>query len=135
MNILLLEDAEMVAQVTKHFLKKEHQVDWALNGIEGLDKMKSNIYDLALVDIMMPKMNGYEFIAHANALNSDMIYVAFTAIAGNYNDDFFFSGGFDAIIEKPFCGNELLNFISSCEKKCKKRYKYHLNQGISSSLS
>ena len=62
-TILLVEDDILVSQMYAKRLKKEGlNVILASDGIEGLEKLKSEKIDLVLLDIMMPKMNGHEML-------------------------------------------------------------------------
>ncbi len=62
-TILLVEDDILVSQMYSKRLKKEGlKVVLASDGIEGLEKLKSEKIDLVLLDIMMPKMNGHEML-------------------------------------------------------------------------
>ena len=60
MNILLVEDEKNLSDALVHILKKEkYTVDAAYDGEQGLEMGLSGRYDVILLDIMMPKMNGY----------------------------------------------------------------------------
>ncbi len=61
LRILLVEDNLINQKVAAHTIKKNgHILDIANNGLEAVEKYKENKYDLILMDIQMPKMNGYE---------------------------------------------------------------------------
>ena len=61
MNILLVEDSRDNRMLIKlHLKKKPYQIDVAENGIEAVEKFKENNYDLVLMDIQMPEMDGYQ---------------------------------------------------------------------------
>ena len=65
LKILLVEDDPMdqliIRSVTEH---AGFEVDVAENGLTGLDKLKAGEYDLVLLDLEMPVLNGYEAMAH-----------------------------------------------------------------------
>ena len=62
-TILLVEDDLSVGQTyERRFKIAGARVIWALNGVDGLQKLKGERVDLILADLMMPKMNGYEMI-------------------------------------------------------------------------
>jgi len=66
-TILIVEDEESTRRVLGEKLEHEgFKVVQAINGIEGLEKMRAQKPDLALVDIIMPKMDGMSFIKHAH---------------------------------------------------------------------
>ena len=59
-KILLIEDEEMLASMYSTKFKKEgFEIEVALNGEEGLKKAKENKFDIVLVDIIMPKLDGF----------------------------------------------------------------------------
>ena len=60
-KILLIEDEEVLTNLLQKKLTSEgYQVATAANGVEGLEKMKQDKPDLVLLDIIMPKMGGFE---------------------------------------------------------------------------
>jgi len=84
-TILLVEDDPLVSQMYTRRLEKEGiEVILASDGIEGLEKLKSEKIDLVLLDIMMPKMNGYEMLKRVreNPQTRDMPVMVLT----NLND-------------------------------------------------
>ena len=63
MKILIIEDEFNLADVVASRLRKEkYSVDIATNGEDGLDNALTNIYDLIILDVMLPKMNGFEIL-------------------------------------------------------------------------
>ena len=64
MQILVVEDEKRLAEGLAHILKEQkYMVDIAYDGRDGLDLAISGIYDIIILDIMLPKMNGYEVAA------------------------------------------------------------------------
>lgn len=64
-KILMVEDDTLIGQMFKTKLESTGaQVTWALNGEDGVRKLKKEKVDLIITDILMPKMNGFEFIEH-----------------------------------------------------------------------
>jgi len=62
-RVLLVDDAATVRMYHRQILEqKGFQVDEAINGVEALEKAVSCPYDLYLVDVNMPKMDGYSFV-------------------------------------------------------------------------
>ena len=63
MRILLIEDSVRLADTLTEILKQENfQVDIVYDGQDGYDYASTQIYDLILLDVMLPKMNGYEVL-------------------------------------------------------------------------
>ena len=66
MRILLVEDEKRMAQALCEILRLEkYEVDHYLNGIDGLAAVESNIYDIIILDVMLPELNGYEIAKKA----------------------------------------------------------------------
>lgn len=59
---LVVDDTASIRKMMLHFLKK-HDVDLACNGVEGLEYLKKKEYDIVLMDISMPVMDGRECLA------------------------------------------------------------------------
>jgi signal transduction histidine kinase/DNA-binding response OmpR family regulator len=119
LRILLVEDYEVNRAIVKTFLKgTPYRVDEAENGELGVEKRKSNSYDLILMDVQMPVMDGYAATRAIRAWEkenglSPIPIVALTAHA--YDDDFrnSRSAGCDAHLTKPYTKKRLLEAISS----------------------
>ncbi len=61
LSILLVDDSEVNLKVASHMLKKlGHQADLATNGIEAIEALEHQSYDIVLMDIQMPEMDGLE---------------------------------------------------------------------------
>ena len=63
MRILIIEDEYKIADIIASRLRKEkYAVDVVCNGEEGIDNIMTNIYDLIILDVMLPKRNGFEIL-------------------------------------------------------------------------
>lgn len=71
-NILIIEDDPTLQEAYGFILKKagKHTVASAYNGAEGLTLAKSSTFDIILLDIFMPIMNGLEFLEHYSATSA-----------------------------------------------------------------
>ena len=59
MNILIVEDETALAEAVAHILRKAgHSADWVADGQSALDYVRAGAYDLVLLDIMLPKLDG-----------------------------------------------------------------------------
>ena len=66
MRILLVEDEKRMAQALCEILRLEkYEVDHCTNGWEGLTAVESNIYDIIILDVMLPGLNGFEIVKRA----------------------------------------------------------------------
>ena len=60
MRVLVVDDEKLIRDVIKEYLLLENiKVDEAENGLQAVDEVKHNDYDIIIMDIMMPKMDGY----------------------------------------------------------------------------
>lgn len=60
-SLLIVDDDDEIRELLEYDLAQSgYKVDTAQNGLEGLEKAVSNYYDLVLLDVMMPKMNGFD---------------------------------------------------------------------------
>ena len=64
MNVLIIDDEDLIRDVVKEYcLNENYKVFEASNGIEGLDILENEDIDIIVLDIMMPKMDGYTFFS------------------------------------------------------------------------
>ncbi|MCK5537029.1 MAG: response regulator [Bacteroidales bacterium] len=70
-KILVVDDSESIREILKSLLEEENfLVEVAEDGLKGLDKVKSNDYDLILTDLHMPNLDGIGFINEARKLEN-----------------------------------------------------------------
>lgn len=76
LKILIVEDEEPIANLIRMNLGKAgYQCEIAFDGEEAADKIENNSYDLILLDVMLPKLNGYEVLEYANAVGIPVIFL------------------------------------------------------------
>ncbi len=81
-KVLIVEDDEAVRRSLSLYLKhKGYQVDGAADGIEGLDRAKNESYDVVVSDIMMPNMNGIQFLEAIKELRPNTNIIMITGYA------------------------------------------------------
>lgn len=111
--ILLVEDDKEIAQVISDFLRKEgYQVTWASTGREGWEDFSMGNYQLVLVDLMLPEMDGYKLCEHIR-FSSD---VPMLILSAHQEDHYKVKGlktGADDYMTKPFSLAELSARIES----------------------
>jgi len=109
MRILLVEDEAKVSRAVTVGLKAEHYaVDCARDGREGLELAVVNPYDLLIVDLMLPELNGTELIRRVRAKNPDVPILVLTARDALADKVTNFESGADDYMTKPFAFAELL---------------------------
>jgi len=107
-KILIVDDEFEMRQLLKIYLRQEnYQVDEAENGQEAYEKMKKNNYDLMILDVMMPIMDGWQTIEQVRK-TSDIPIIMLTAKGTTQDKVIGFSTGADDYLVKPFDEAELL---------------------------
>ncbi|WP_425390118.1 response regulator [Ekhidna sp.] len=113
-KILLVEDNQMNIMVAEKFLKKwELRVEVAHNGKEGVEMMQENKYDLVLMDLQMPIMDGYKATRKIRTFDEKTPIIALTASALLKVRQDVIAAGMNDYITKPFDPNELKRKIAS----------------------
>jgi DNA-binding response OmpR family regulator len=114
MRILLIEDNEHVATAIRSMLEaRRFAVDTAMDGETGLDYLLRNIYDLAIVDIGLPKMHGFDITAAARAEQLRTPILMLTARDAVEDRVHGLEAGADDYLVKPFVQEELLARINA----------------------
>ncbi|QDX95429.1 DNA-binding response regulator [Brevibacillus laterosporus] len=109
MRILMVEDEKFMAEAIEQVLKKNHySVDLAFNGEDGLDCGLSGIYDIILLDIMLPKMNGITVLKELRKNGIDTPVILVTAKGETSDKVTGLDSGADDYLAKPFPTEELL---------------------------
>jgi len=117
-SVLLVEDTEfnvMVAEAELNSVIKDLHMDVAVNGKIAVEMIQKNQYDIVLMDVQMPEMNGYEATRAIRGLDgatSAIPIIAMTANDIQQEIDKCFESGMDAYVPKPFESKELVNKIS-----------------------
>ncbi|MGX7103300.1 response regulator transcription factor [Gemella sanguinis] len=109
MKILVVEDERDLNRIiTKHLKKNNYSVDSCFDGQEALDFISYSEYDLIITDIMMPNVNGYEFIDKLRANKNNTPVIMLTAKDTLEDKIVGLDSGADDYIVKPFEFEELL---------------------------
>ena len=109
MKILVVEDEHDLNRIiTKHLKKNNYSVDSCFDGQEALDFISYSEYDLIITDIMMPNVDGYEFIDKLRANKNNTPVIMLTAKDTLEDKIVGLDSGADDYIVKPFEFDELL---------------------------
>ncbi len=110
-KILIVEDEKNIAQVLAYNIKKEgYECTIAYDGEEGLSKALNDEFDLILLDIMLPKMNGFE-VCEKIRYKSQVPIIFVTAREEEKDKILGLETGADDYVTKPFSFKELLSRI------------------------
>lgn len=108
MRVLVVEDERDLNNIITKYLKKNNfNVDNVFDGEEALDYLNSTEYDLVILDIMMPKINGYEVLKTMRKENNDTPVLMLTAKDGVDDKVKGLDLGADDYLIKPFDFDEL----------------------------
>ncbi len=118
LNVLVVEDNDLNAKFASAILKRlNYNVDWATDGKIGVEKFLENDYDLILMDIQMPIMNGLEATGEIRKYEKQMEtdrpvpIVAITAFAFEHDKQNCLDAGMDDYLTKPYRPQELIDII------------------------
>ena len=108
MRVLVVEDERDLNNIITKYLKKNNfNVDNVFDGEEALDYLNSAEYDLVILDVMMPKINGYEVLKTMRKENNDTLVLMLTAKDGIDDKVKGLDLGADDYLIKPFDFDEL----------------------------
>lgn len=106
-KILIVEDEAKIRKLIKSYLVESYQLKEAVNGEEALKMFKNNNFDLIILDLMLPKINGEEVCQKIRQV-SDIPIIMLTAKSSEENKIEGFNYGADDYLTKPFSPRELL---------------------------
>lgn len=116
-RILIVEDEEKLARFVEMELAYEgYQIEKALDGRKGLELAQTGGFDLMVLDIMLPGLNGMEVLRRVRK-ESEMPVIMLTARDNVMDKVSGLDGGADDYVTKPFAIEELLARIRSCLRK------------------
>ncbi len=114
MKILVIEDERLLADSLKTLLEgKGFQVEVAYDGQTGAEYAELGIYDLLILDVMMPGLNGYEVARHVRAMRCSTPILMLTAKSDLEDRIEGLNAGADYYLAKPFDTRELLACINA----------------------
>lgn len=114
MKILIIEDEKLLADSLKTLLeKKGFTVECVYDGESGTEYAETGVYDLLILDVMMPKMNGYQVARSVRAKRCGTPILMLTARSGLEDRIEGLNAGADYYLTKPFDSRELLACINA----------------------
>ena len=117
MRVLVVDDEKLIRDVIKEYLLLENiKVDEAENGLQAVDEVKHNDYDIIIMDIMMPKMDGYTECREIKKIK-DIPFIMLSARGEEYDKLIGFDLGIDDYVTKPFSPKELVARIKVITKR------------------
>ena len=118
-RILIVEDEEPIANLIRmNLVKAGYQCELAFDGVEAADKIEERDYDLILLDIMLPGLNGYEVLEYAKGVDIPVIFL--TAMGDTRQKVKGLKLGAEDYITKPFEIAELLARVETVLRRYRK---------------
>jgi DNA-binding response OmpR family regulator len=121
MNVLLVEDEEKVASFINKGLEEEgYSVEIAYNGRTGLELLREKSYDIILLDLMIPEIDGLELLRNLRAWGIDTPVLIITAKTSKEDVIKGLDTGSDDYLTKPFSFDELLARVRALLRRSRK---------------
>jgi len=127
MKVLIVEDEKKIASFIKRGLNEEgYSVDMAYDGLEGLDKAMSSVYDIVIIDIMLPKMDGIELCSYLRKKGFNNPILILTARDRVEDKVKGLDSGANDYLTKPFAFEELLARLRALTRKSNNQAKTNI---------
>ncbi|MBQ9355477.1 MAG: response regulator transcription factor [Clostridia bacterium] len=125
MKLLLVEDEKRMGQALVELLKLEkYDVDWYTDGDEGYYALEGNIYDIAVLDVMLPHKNGFDIAHDARKAGIKTPIIMLTARSDTDDKVNGLDCGADDYLTKPFVPKELLARLRALTRR-----QYEVDEG------
>lgn len=116
-KILVVDDEENIREVIREYAEFEgHEVDEACNGMEAVEKAKEKDYDIIIMDIMMPRLDGYLACKEIRKFKQTPVLML-SARGEEYDKLFGFELGIDDYVVKPFSPKEVMARVNAIVKR------------------
>ncbi|MCH5203390.1 MAG: response regulator transcription factor [Oscillospiraceae bacterium] len=116
-KILVVDDEEHIREVLKEYAEFEgHEVDEASDGMQAIEMARSNDYDIIVMDIMMPRLDGYSACKEIRKYKQTPLMML-SARGEEYDKLFGFEIGIDDYVVKPFSPKEVMARINAIVKR------------------
>ncbi|MCI8499399.1 MAG: response regulator transcription factor [Clostridia bacterium] len=119
MKVLIVDDEEMIRAVLREYVEFEGgEADEACDGMEAVTKCRDNNYDVVLMDVMMPRLDGFSAVKEIRKF-SQVPVIMLSARGEEYDKLFGFEIGSDDYVTKPFLPKEVMARIHAVMKRGK----------------
>jgi two-component system, OmpR family, response regulator CiaR len=127
MKLLIIEDDQHLSDTIRETTQDLFETAQAFDGEEGLFLAEQNIFDVIILDIMMPGMNGYEVLKELRKSDIDTPVIMLTAKDGIDDKIQGFKVGADDYMVKPFHREELLLRLEAMVRRAGGRFKENIH--------
>lgn len=116
-RILVIDDEENIREVIKEYAEFEgHQVSEACDGMQAIEMVKNNDYDIIIMDVMMPRLDGYSACKEIRKIKQIPVLML-SARGEEYDKLFGFEIGIDDYVVKPFSPKEVMARVNAIVKR------------------
>ena len=122
MQVLIIEDDKILSDTIKQCIKSKYQVEKAYDGQEGVLYAEQDIYDVIILDLMMPIMNGYEVLVELRKNKITTPVLILTAKDALEDKIRGFNSGADDYLVKPFEKEELIARVDAMVRRNNRSY-------------
>ena len=120
-KILVVDDEEMIRKIISKYAAFEgHEVTEAKDGLEAIELCKNNDFDILIIDIMMPELDGFSTCREIRK-TSDIPIIMLSARGEEYDKINGFELGIDDYVVKPFSAKELMLRVDAIMKRTEKK--------------
>ena len=113
-KILVVEDDNQIQELIVEFLSSQgYKVDMANDGVVGYEKFKKDKYDLVILDVMMPRLDGHSLCKMIRNIDKEVSIIFLTALGDEENEIKGFDLNADDYISKPFSFNILIKRVEA----------------------
>ncbi len=117
MKVLIVDDEEMIRNVLKEYVEFEgNEAFEAADGMEAVKACRGNDYDVILMDVMMPRLDGFSAVKEIKKIK-DIPVIMLSARGEEYDKLFGFEIGVDDYVTKPFSPKEVMARINVVTKR------------------
>ena len=116
-RILVVDDEENIREVIKEYAEFEgHQVSEACDGMQAIEMVKNNDYDIIIMDVMMPRLDGYSACKEIRKIKQIPVLML-SARGEEYDKLFGFEIGIDDYVVNPFSPKEVMARVNAIVKR------------------
>ncbi len=118
MKVLIVDDEQMIRNVLKEYVEFEgNEAYEAEDGMQAVNLCRENDYDVILMDIMMPRFDGFSAVKEIKKIKKDIPVIMLSARGEEYDKLFGFELGVDDYVTKPFSPKEVMARINAVTKR------------------
>ena len=129
-KILIVDDEQGISYVLREYLELDgYEVGEAVDGMDAIKQAKAGDYDLIIMDVMMPKLDGYSAVKEIKK-DKDVPVIMLSARSEEYDKLFGFEIGVDDYVTKPFSPKEVVARIGAVLRRGRAANKKIISDGL-----